>query len=321
MNPENDMPSPVSPVEPHELLKSLDSMLGVDGDIKSVEDVDKLLSYMKESNKLVNRCVYLNILKATKKDDILGRVVSGSGWDSLNIWLQDAKAEDNVPFLTELLKVYAQLPVTVDILKRNSCAKTIKQLGKLEDDTIKTLSSQIVDTWMAKIKAKPSGGESSSDKSSKRSKRRHHHHHHHGDKHSPSASPASSPRHNGDNDADNKGDSKDQNSHRHHSNSSASSSSSSTNKSNRDKNTSRASPSSGVKDASETTNADDKKSKARPRTVKTVGTKLRSTGNLKGLPSKVSSSRMLTLTSPRDLMDTWLELNKRRRIGNVPRSA
>lgn len=49
-----------------------------------------------------------------------------------NTWLQDAKEEENYPLIVELLKVYRLLPVTVEILKTNNAAKTIKQLVKSE---------------------------------------------------------------------------------------------------------------------------------------------------------------------------------------------
>jgi hypothetical protein len=32
------------------------------------------------------------------------------------------------------MKLYRELPVTVDLLKKNSAAKTIKQLGKSENE-------------------------------------------------------------------------------------------------------------------------------------------------------------------------------------------
>lgn len=56
------------------------------------------------------------------------------GWNVLNKWLLEGKEADNVEFLKDLLQVYQQLPVTVTILKQNSCAKTIKQLIKTSQD-------------------------------------------------------------------------------------------------------------------------------------------------------------------------------------------
>ena len=59
--------------------------------------------------------------------------VEVGGWDLLNDWLQEAKSMESQTFLTELLKLYQTLPVTVDLLKKNSCAKTIKTLSKNSD--------------------------------------------------------------------------------------------------------------------------------------------------------------------------------------------
>ena len=63
------------------------------------------------------------------------RLVAGTAWDTLNTWLNDAKSEDNKAFLVELLSIYKHLPVNIDVLKRNSCAKTIKQLAKTDDES------------------------------------------------------------------------------------------------------------------------------------------------------------------------------------------
>ena len=53
----------------------------------------------------------------------------------LNGWLEEAKSAENQTFLIEVLKVYQQLPVTVDLLKKNSCAKTIKSFSKGNDES------------------------------------------------------------------------------------------------------------------------------------------------------------------------------------------
>ncbi len=64
------------------------------------------------------------------------RFISVGGWDLLNSWLDEArKAEDNQTFVIDMLKVYQQMPVTVDLLKKNSCAKTIKSFSKDSDES------------------------------------------------------------------------------------------------------------------------------------------------------------------------------------------
>lgn len=62
------------------------------------------------------------------------RLLSSGAWGVLNNWLQESKDEDNFPFIVELLKVYRMLPVTVEILKTNNAAKTIKQLVKCDHE-------------------------------------------------------------------------------------------------------------------------------------------------------------------------------------------
>ena len=65
------------------------------------------------------------------------RFVADGGWQLLNGWLVDAKASDNTPVIMELIKVFKQLPVTIDILKKNNTAKLIKQMTKGEGDESK----------------------------------------------------------------------------------------------------------------------------------------------------------------------------------------
>ena len=65
------------------------------------------------------------------------RFVEAGGWDVLNNWLQESKEHDNHPVMLEILKVYQALPVTVEMLKKNNAAKTIKQLGKSNDNESK----------------------------------------------------------------------------------------------------------------------------------------------------------------------------------------
>jgi len=63
------------------------------------------------------------------------RFTENEGWDLIYQWLQEAKTDENTPFVLEILKLYGKLPVTIELLKRNNCAKTIKQLGKSEDES------------------------------------------------------------------------------------------------------------------------------------------------------------------------------------------
>lgn len=129
------------------------------------------------------------------------RFIEVGGWEVLNTWLQDCKESENYPVLVEMLKVFHQLPVTVELLKKNNSAKTIKAFSKSENDSeflivilfcfvyiylkvmifwniihfgacwfhlhliqlkelfvffiaVKTMSSEIVDKWMEKVRGK-----------------------------------------------------------------------------------------------------------------------------------------------------------------------
>jgi len=61
---------------------------------------------------------------------VCGSVLENGGWTVLHNWLLHSRTSDCRSFLIELLKLYRQLPVTVELLRQNSCAKDIKQLSK-----------------------------------------------------------------------------------------------------------------------------------------------------------------------------------------------
>ena len=77
------------------------------------------------------------------------------GWTVLHNWLLHCKAHDFRTFLVELLKLYKQLPVTVELLRQNSCAKDIKQLSRCPDTSKSVQSSQLLslfcDAWVVII--------------------------------------------------------------------------------------------------------------------------------------------------------------------------
>ncbi|XP_060065706.1 serine/threonine-protein phosphatase 1 regulatory subunit 10-like [Ylistrum balloti] len=140
------------PIDPHQLLKALSSLLTQSGAIKGPTESTRICSLMRDVTKLASKCVYINILRATETQDVLEKFIDVGGWDILNVWLEDSKNTENTPILVELLKVYQQLPITVELLKKNGAAKTIKQFRKSEDEMLKSLSSEIVEKWMNKIR-------------------------------------------------------------------------------------------------------------------------------------------------------------------------
>ncbi|XP_055954086.1 serine/threonine-protein phosphatase 1 regulatory subunit 10-like isoform X2 [Argiope bruennichi] len=161
-----------APIDPDQLLKALDSLLSKSGGIKSVEDVPRLASLMKKfSKKLVSRCVYCNVLMATEAD-ILSEYLDKGGWDTINTWLDYAKSSSSASFLIEMLKLCKLLPMTVNRLKENNTAKLIKSLTKHENDDVKSLSSELVSSWMTIIKGKKPDPPPSGDKKKKKSKQK-----------------------------------------------------------------------------------------------------------------------------------------------------
>ncbi|XP_075594449.1 serine/threonine-protein phosphatase 1 regulatory subunit 10 isoform X2 [Balearica regulorum gibbericeps] len=153
------------PIDPKELLKGLDCFLGRDGEVKSTEGITKIFNLMKDSQKMVSRCIYLNILLQTRAQDILAKFIRIGGYKLLNTWLTSSKASNNVPFLQQILLTLQHLPLTVDHLKQNNTAKLVKQLSKSSDDEeLRRLASILVSDWMGVIRSQSSAQPTERDK-------------------------------------------------------------------------------------------------------------------------------------------------------------
>lgn len=146
--------------EPRTLLNALKPMLGSLGDIKTPQEVVRIISLMRDAEKLMSRCIYLNILKATisvakeneTASETLEKFMSIGGWNILNRWLVEAKKTENFPILLELLEVLRDLPVNIDTLKQGNTGKIIKHLTKLENQDVKKLAAAIVKQWMSLVR-------------------------------------------------------------------------------------------------------------------------------------------------------------------------
>lgn len=159
------------PIDPKQLLGALGPLLTDQGGIKGSQAALQIASLMKSASKLVSKCVYLNILRATESPEAFSKFIEVGGWDTLNTWLDMARNENNSALLGELLEVYLRLPVTVALLKQNTAAKTIRKMhGKTEDDKLKTLSKQLVDVWMKTIREQNNDAEQDSDEKKKKKK-------------------------------------------------------------------------------------------------------------------------------------------------------
>uniref|UniRef100_A0A8U7NJ44 Serine/threonine-protein phosphatase 1 regulatory subunit 10 n=1 Tax=Corvus moneduloides TaxID=1196302 RepID=A0A8U7NJ44_CORMO len=157
------------PIDPKELLKGLDCFLGRDGEVKTMDGISKIFSLMKDSQKMVSRCIYLNILLQTRAQDILAKFIRIGGYKLLNTWLTGSKAANNVPFLQQLLLTLQHLPLTVDHLKQNNTAKLVKQLSKSSDDEeLRRLASILVSDWMGVIRSQSSSQPTERDKKKKK---------------------------------------------------------------------------------------------------------------------------------------------------------
>jgi hypothetical protein len=75
-----------------------------------------------------------------------------SGWPVLNVWLAEAKKNQDVTVLVEVLQVLQKLPVSVAALKQGNMGKLIKQLSKQEHPEVKNLASDLLSKWMAIFK-------------------------------------------------------------------------------------------------------------------------------------------------------------------------
>ncbi|ESP04991.1 hypothetical protein LOTGIDRAFT_230041 [Lottia gigantea] len=169
-----------SPIDAHQLLDALAPLLGPEGCIKGPVEASRISSLMKDAVKMVSKCVYLNILRNTSEVTTLNKFIAVGGWDTLNQWLQDSKEPEFTGFLLELLKVYRDLPITVELLKKNNAAKTIKQFAKSDNESIKVLSSDIVDKWMKTVRGgRADENDKKKEKDKKRKKDKDHHHRHH----------------------------------------------------------------------------------------------------------------------------------------------
>ncbi|XP_053908021.1 serine/threonine-protein phosphatase 1 regulatory subunit 10 isoform X2 [Cuculus canorus] len=145
------------PIDPKELLKGLDCFLGHDGEVKNMDSISKIFNLMKDAQKLVSRCIYLNILMQTRSQDILAKFIRIGGYKLLNTWLTAAKASNNVAFLQQILLTLQHLPLTVDHLKQNNTAKLVKQLSKSRDnEELRQLAAILVSDWMGVIRSQSS---------------------------------------------------------------------------------------------------------------------------------------------------------------------
>ncbi|XP_054284601.1 serine/threonine-protein phosphatase 1 regulatory subunit 10-like isoform X2 [Macrosteles quadrilineatus] len=149
------MKNPTKPrIDPQQLLRCLSVLLSPKGGIKSKDEVQRLASLMtKFSKKLVSKCIYVSILKATETD-LLIMFMSAGGWDLTYTWLSDGVVAKNWPLVQELVELLLICPVDIDRLKTNACPKLIKTLSKdtTTDENVRLLACQLVEQWLRVVR-------------------------------------------------------------------------------------------------------------------------------------------------------------------------
>ncbi|XP_075262194.1 uncharacterized protein LOC142353735 [Convolutriloba macropyga] len=150
-----------------QLLAALDPVMADSGGIKCSEDIVRVVALMKDMNKLESRCIYLNLILATKNESFLRKFVNAGGWKIMNQWLADITCEQSSEklstkpafdcnlFIEDVLRALKNLPVSVEILKQNATPRLVKNLSKDSkmSSNVQLLAGQVVEMWMNVIKA------------------------------------------------------------------------------------------------------------------------------------------------------------------------
>ena len=141
-------------IDPQQLLKTLGVLLAPHGGIKSSEEVVRLVQLMQKfSRKLVSKCIYIRILKATQSV-LLEQFLGENGWELLNQWFSDAIKTQNWPLCREMIQLFIMCPITATRLKENveenHAPKLINQLRQelTVDEDIKALATEVYTKWV-----------------------------------------------------------------------------------------------------------------------------------------------------------------------------
>ena len=144
-------------IDPQQLLKTLGVLLGPHGGIKSSEEVVRLVQLMQKfSRKLVSKCIYIRILKATP-NELLEHFLSEHGWELLNQWFSDAIKTQNWPLCREMIQLFNMCHISATRLKENvnenHAPKLINQLRQEDsvDEDIKSLAAEVYIKWVRTV--------------------------------------------------------------------------------------------------------------------------------------------------------------------------
>jgi len=135
------------------VYKSLIPLLNSDGGLKNEESLLELTKCMEMFSKMTQRCIFLNILKATSNLNILERFLAEGGWNRMNVWLSAAKSSQNMDLVLEVLKMLHVLPLRIEHLRATNTGRIVKHFSGVEHQEVKVLASTLVAKWMEIVKA------------------------------------------------------------------------------------------------------------------------------------------------------------------------
>ncbi|KFD58904.1 hypothetical protein M514_00067 [Trichuris suis] len=141
----------LSSKDPHSatnLLHSLNSFLDKNGGIRDSAAVSDIVHSMDRVRDFRERFMYLQVLKTTN-EDTRKKLLQAGAWDLLLVWLTEGEQCQNWKFLSQLLELFIDLPVYVELLKKNSIPRIINRLSKRKDISaeVRNLAVDIVSIW------------------------------------------------------------------------------------------------------------------------------------------------------------------------------
>jgi hypothetical protein len=86
-------------------LEQLAPVLGITGAFKNDDAVSAVIERMQDCPTFMQKCVYVEVIRATENPTILESFMVSGGWTILSTWLSDAKKTSNIPLMVELLQV------------------------------------------------------------------------------------------------------------------------------------------------------------------------------------------------------------------------
>lgn len=137
------------PVDPQYVLDAVIDILDIYGGVKSEQHCKQFVNALKKCEKLVQKAIYICILRATSSDYIRREILALGAWNIFYDWLKEAETTNIWALVKELLKAFIELPLNIEFLRINHTPKIIRRLSKRldVDIEIRRLASDIVVIW------------------------------------------------------------------------------------------------------------------------------------------------------------------------------